>query len=293
MTFAIDLGQTTELLARFHRKLMDRQAPPWDDFDASAYDEETREHARRQWAGRAVAEYASTAHFAQLIHRLTLLGAPIELIGAATRLCQDECRHAELCARMADLLGGREDCPVGPERLSLRDGEPDALLAVYFTILEVCCFGEVLSVPMLRSMEIVADDPLAKAIVNIIGNDEEYHARFGWEALAALTDRLTDVQRARVQESLRISMGHFERVCIGSPEVIERLAGQEIEIAPRPGNLATLEDVEYAAIFYDTMQGEIMPKLADLGFDPQEAWRTRVVRSTHGGGGEVAAAGVD
>lgn len=284
--FPIDLAETTELLARFHRRLMDRQAPDWDSFEPESYDPATREHARREWAGRSVAEYASTAQFAQLIHRLTLVGAPVELIGAATRLVQDECRHAELCARMADLLGGRRGYDVPAFRLALHTDVEDHFLAIYRTILDVCCFGEVLSVPMLRSIELVAADPLAKTIANIIGNDEEYHARFGWEALTALTRKLDGERRVIIQEGLRESMGHFERICVGSPELIKRLAGEQIEIAEREGNLGTLTHLEYAAIFYDTMDGEIIPNLEALGFDAMAAWNSRLVPSS---GGEVAA----
>ena len=78
--FPVDLQPTTELIGRFHRTLMDRQHDLSWVFDESAYTLEELENARFQWSHRAVAEYESTAQFAQLLHRLTLLGAPLELL---------------------------------------------------------------------------------------------------------------------------------------------------------------------------------------------------------------------
>ena len=278
MHFDIDLSDTSPTLKRFHRKLMDRQALEWESFDGDAYDDETREHARVQWAGRAVAEYASAAQFARLLVLLTKVGAPLELIGAATRLIQDETRHADICARMADRLGGRSGYRVNSAGLRIFE-DADPWVAIYRTILEVCCFGEVLSVPMLRAIESCASDPLAQTVASIIGNDEEYHARFGWEALELLTPRLNAEQKTVIANALPDTMGGFEQVCVGSPELIASMAGVEIEIGPKTNNLGTLTDLEYAAIFYDTMDSEILPNLTSLGFDAIGAWRGRRVPS--------------
>lgn len=277
--FPIDLSTTTELIERFHRTLMDRRnRPEWEAFDPSVYPDELVAHARVQWAGRAVAEYHSTAQFGQLLHRLTCIGAPIELIGAATRLAQDECRHAELCARMADALGGRDRQDVPSRGLSLYDEGDDLWLQIAQTILSVCCMGETLSVPMLYALEQVSTDPLAETVSRIIAADEEYHARFGWEALTWLIPRLDDAQRDTIQRSLPVLLSHFEAVCASSPELLEQLAGEDVEIEPGDPahpNLGTLTNLQYAAIFYHTIEAEILPGLDALGFDALGAWQTR------------------
>ena len=279
MSFAIDLEPTTELLGRFHRTLIDRRVEvPWSAFDASSYSPALVEHARRHWAGRAVAEYQSTAQFAQLMHRLTLIGAPVELIGAATRLITDECRHAELCAKMADLLGGRLGYDVPARGMSILDEERDPWIAIAKTVLNVCCFGETLSIPMLEALTIVASDPTPQAIARQIASDEEYHSRYGWEVMTWLMPRLDDDQRARLKASLPPMLSHFERVCAGSPDMLEALAGQEIEIEPEDPNLGTLTDEQYAAIFYHTLDAQILPSLEALGFEALDAWRQRPLR---------------
>jgi hypothetical protein len=278
MSFSIDMGPTTELLARFHRTMMDRPRDlPWESFDAGDFDEVVVERARREWAHRSVAEYQSTAQFGQLLHRLTKVGAPVEMIGAATRLAVDECRHAELCARMADLLGGREGFDVPDAGLDLYEDIDDPWLAITMTILAVCCFGESLSIPMLESIHTVASAELPAEIAALIASDEEYHAHFGWEALTYLVARLDDRQRRAVEDRLPPLMGHFERVCSASPELLDELVGAELIIDEEEGNLGTLGRVQYAAIFYDTMETRILPTLSDLGFEAHTAWATRVV----------------
>lgn len=279
MSLPIDLTASTELLGRFHRTLMDRQAsPPLEQLDASKYPDELVEHARQQWAGRAVAEYQSTAQFSELLHRLCIWGAPIELIGAATRLATDECRHAELCARVADRLGGRHGHEVSEEGLSLYAEEADPLLAIYRTILSVCCFGETLSIPMLEAIEVVATDPICEQVAGVIAADETYHAHFGWEALELLDDRLEEEQRAQLQARLPGLFAHFEAACCGGLEALEALAETEVVIEPGDPdepNLGTLTDMQYAAIFYHVIETRLMPGLESLGFDPVQAWHER------------------
>lgn len=274
--FAIDLSTTSEILHRFHRTLMDRRQEIDWTFDADAYDPDYIETARRQWSQRAVAEYQSTAQFAQLLHRLTLVGAPIEMIGAATRLATDECRHAELCAKLADVLGGC-DAQITHRGLSMFEDVDGLATQCALTILTVCCFGETLSVPMLRALSVAATDPLAERVATIIAGDEEYHSRFGWEALSWFCGELDDARRREVESHLPGLFGHFEKICHASPSVFERLAGGEVTIEQAEDNLGTLPSDGYAAIFYSTVEETLLPGLRDLGFAARDAWNRRIV----------------
>ncbi|MFW5967207.1 MAG: hypothetical protein ACOCV2_06795 [Persicimonas sp.] len=274
--FAIDLGETTEVIGRFHRKLMDGRSIDWDAFELERYDEELREQARREWATRAVAEYYSTSQFSQLTHRLCRAGAPVELIGASTRLATDECRHAELCARVADLFGGRDDFEVEHEPLSKYDDLEDRWLAIAMTILELCCFGETISVPILRGMQVVSNDVVIERVAEIIASDEGYHMNFGWEALEWLVPRLDDEQRAAMRDALPELFANFEHVCGGGPDVLEELAGYELVVEEdTEPNPAVLTQKQYAGMFYHCVDQELMPRLNALGFDATSAWAER------------------
>ena len=278
--FAINRESTTEIIGRFHRTLMDRRDIDWEGLDPDNYDEQTREQARREWASRAVAEYYSTSQFSQLSHRLCALGAPVELIGASTRLSTDECRHAELCAMVADRLGGRQGYDVGDEQLSMFDDADDLWLAVYQSILQLCCFGETISVPILEAMHVVSNDPVIEEVAGIIAADEGYHMNFGWEALEWMTPKLDDEQRRAVRESLPRLVGSFEQVCRGGPEVLQQLAGEDlvVEEDDEP-NLGTLTDLQYAGIFYHCIEEDVLPRLQALGFDSRAIWEERLVHA--------------
>lgn len=275
--FAINLESTTEILERFHRKLMNRRELDWESLRGEDYQEGVRAQARREWSYRAVAEYYSTSQFGQLTHRLCLIGAPVELIGASTRLAMDECRHAELCARVADRLGGRQGYNVGEESLAVYNEMEDQFLATYLSILQLCCFGETLSVPVLRAMGVVTNHEVIEKICEIIGTDEGYHMNFGWEALTWMTPRLTEEQFHQARIRLPLMAAGFERVFRGGPEILEELAGRDLEIEEdEKPNLGSLNEWQYAGLFYFCMETEILPRLDALGFDAGLIWAERL-----------------
>lgn len=271
--FPITLTAEQPTLQQFHRALMDKgRGIDWS-FDPSLYTQEQLKRAGREWGQRAIAEYQSTAQFGQLLHRLTLLGAPLDMIGAATRLATDECRHAELCARLAEVLGGARP-EIGHKGLSLYDDE-ELAMACALSILTVCCFGETLSVPILRTLAIVATDPLAKRVATVIAGDEEYHSRFGWEAFAYFAQQMEAEQRDYIQGLLPTMFRQFEYTCHGSPKMLTTLAETELVFEEGERNLGTLPSEAYAGIFYATIEDTLFPRLEALHFDPERAWLQR------------------
>jgi len=97
------LADCSDALAAMHRGQIRRD--PWpaiEAFDRSAYPSELLESSAIQWAGRAQAEHGSVHQFTQVAHALCEARAPLEVLGAISRLITDEVRHAELCAAMAE-----------------------------------------------------------------------------------------------------------------------------------------------------------------------------------------------
>ncbi|HAA57545.1 MAG TPA: hypothetical protein DCE42_22455 [Myxococcales bacterium] len=272
-TFPIVYSAKQPTLTQFHRALMDKgRGVDWS-FTPEQYTNQQLAIAQSQWAQRAIAEYQSTAQFSQLLYRLTLLGAPLDMIGAATRLVTDECRHAELCANFSKIMGGG-DIDIAPETLSLYNEAP-LMMACAKSILTACCFGETLSVPVLRVLAEVSTDPLAKRISTVIAGDEEYHSRFGWEALTYFLQQMNATQKDDVQMLLPTLFRSFERSCHGSPEIFEQLVDTALTFEEGASNLGTLPSEGYAAIFYATVEDTLFPRFQALGLDPEEAWRTR------------------
>ncbi|MFO0632553.1 MAG: hypothetical protein U0168_06875 [Nannocystaceae bacterium] len=282
------LAPTTARLRRIHIDQVHR--PPWPDFaafDPSAWPLALRQAAAVQWAGRARAEHGSVQQFTQLAHALTHACAPLELHGALARLVTDEVRHAELCAQMAlvcDPQGERERAawlrwppPQEPWSPPPPPGaDPAAIFAwAAGAIAIACCLGETLSRPMLDAIATVATCPIAEAVARQIGRDEHLHAAFGWDALATLLPQLDDAGRNHVEASLARGLGALEHTtCCGIP--LAEVAGQQLEIVRTDvPNLGTLTDLQYAMIFYATVEGEIMPKLEALGLPAARLWSER------------------
>ncbi|MCA9706086.1 MAG: hypothetical protein KDK70_09585 [Myxococcales bacterium] len=282
------LATATERLARMHRAQVHRD--PWPDFsafDPERYDPVLRRAAAVQWAGRARAEHGSVHQFSIVAHTLCNARVPLHVLGALARLCTDEVRHAELCAEMAlacwpegrarEPAVFRWDRPLAPWPMppAVTD-DPRPLLAwAAEAILVSCCIGETLSRPMLEAIAVVATEPLADAVARQILRDEHLHATFGWETLGLLLPQLRDEDRAALERRMARAFGGVEATT-ACGIAVEQVVGQTLEIARGDApNLGTLDDEQYAMIFFGTMETEVLPQLQALGLDAQGAWRRR------------------
>ncbi len=286
------LADATATLGKIHVAQVHRE--PWpqpDAFDPARYPRALRRAAAVQWAGRARAEHGSVHQFAALTHAFAEARVPLHVLGALARLITDEVRHAELCAATALAMypEGIPDerrlfgwpVPKAPWRDAPRPsaGEGALLQWAAEAVLVANCIGEELSRPMLDALALVATDPLPESVCRQILRDEHLHATFGWEVLGWLMPRLDEEGRAAVQRRLARSLGGFERstACgIGVAEVAESSITIERTTDPeREPNLGTLTDMQYAMIFYATLESDIFPRLRDLGLDPEAAWAAR------------------
>ena len=278
------LGAAEGSLGAMHRAQVRRD--PWPDFAAferERYPLELRRAAAVQWAGRARAEYGSVHQFSQVTHALACGRVALPLLGGLSRLITDEVRHAEICAAMAlacDPEASEHTRRFPPPRTAWprppQGDEREPLLAwAAGAILIACCLGETLSRPMLEAIALQATDPLAEGVARQILRDEHLHATFGWEALEALLPELGASSREQLQEQLTRALGAFERTtACGIP--VEDLVGREVAVgAGEEPNLGTLSDEHYAAIFFATIEQEILPRFAELGFDARAAWAAR------------------
>ncbi len=260
---------------------------PWPDFaafDRAAYDEPMRRAAAVQWAGRARAEHGSVHQFTQIGHALANACAPLHLLGAIARLVTDEVRHAELCAEMAHacwpegLAAGDPvfgwPPPTAPWRAPPSEGAAAIERWAAEAIAVACCLGETLSRPMLEAIAVVTTCPVAEACARQILRDEHLHATFGWEALGWLLPRLDDAARTSLQACIAHAFAGLQATTacgIG----VEQVSGKELEIVRGAPNLGTLTDLQYAMIFYATIEQEILPALDELGLDGAAAWSRR------------------
>lgn len=280
------LANVTVRLGSIHRAQVQRDGwPDFAGFDRARYDATMRRAAAVQWAGRARAEYGSVQQFSGLAHALANVRAPLQWQGALARLVTDEVRHAELCAQMAHACWpeGRDaepavfawPPPVMPWR-ALPLGEPAAAVWSWAAeaIAVACCIGETLSRPMLEAIAVVTTDPVAEACARQILRDEHLHATFGWETLGELVGRLDAEARASLQRCIARALAGFQSSTACGIEVAD-VANSTLDIVRGPANLGTLADLQYAMIFYGTIESEVLPGFDRVGLDGARAWAER------------------
>jgi hypothetical protein len=286
------LGGAREKLEKIHEKQVHRDGwPDFAAFDPARYPESLRRPASRQWMRRANEELGSYYEFSTLARALAGARAPVQMLGALSRLITDEVRHAELCGTMARVVWpeGETSAPDAfrwfepklpfeePPPIGAKDDVEPVHRWAADAILCSCCIGETLSRPLFESVATVCTDETSSAVLRQILRDEHLHATFGWEALAELLPRLGKASRAWLQKRLAERLGAFELGAVHGV-TLEELAGKELVVEPgdpaKP-NLAILDSRTYAMIFYATIESEILPRFAELGFDATGAWAAR------------------
>ena len=146
-----------------------------------------------QWRENGRTEHASVAAFAQLSLELMGLGAPPELLAAASADALDEIRHAELCFSLARALDGASMGPQGfPEaqrasRLSKNRGRALVELAVESLIDGALLEG--FSARLIAQLVGRCEDPATREVLRALAADEGRHAKHGWDVVAWCLDQ--------------------------------------------------------------------------------------------------------
>jgi hypothetical protein len=178
------------------------------------------------WQKIACLEHASVASFARTILQLMACGAPAELLHQTTRAMQDEVRHTQLAATLAECYGapagGPGAFPLGGDMSTLND--PGEVLE---HIIREACVDETLAAAEVAVANELATDEPTREVLAIISEDEANHAALGWKTLSWLLQRYPELlQQAGVifQQALASK--------VWPPDAIE-----EVHIASTGGKL--------------------------------------------------------
>jgi hypothetical protein len=176
---------------------------------AGARDEEWANRSR-SWGRDGLAEHASVASFARLVLDLLAVGAPAELVAAASRAQAEEIEHARLCFSLASAYAGR---PVGPGPLpeaALGDRRPlDRALRLRQLAVESLrdgCWGEQRSADELAARAAVETDPAVRAVLERLAADEQRHADLGWRIVEHCLAEDPSVRPAILEESFALEV---------------------------------------------------------------------------------------
>ncbi len=227
--------------------------------------DEERAMAARTWRGRMVNEHVSAQVFAGLIPQAMRATLPPGLQAELPRAIADEYRHAEQCAAVVVALGHDPVAPLPPIQPLPTHDDVGPLEGFLRNCVSVGCLSETIAVSIIRAEHAELEGtPLGELLGSILA-DEVQHARLGWTVLGLLAPRLDDEARVRLSDYL-----------------VDALLHQlEYEIPKLPVNIGLRAEVGLAgvcdgsqarALFFDTIETVIVPKLCEAGLDAERAW---------------------
>ncbi|WP_106393822.1 hypothetical protein [Enhygromyxa salina] len=243
---------------RYRRMRPEVEAMPWDDFDASVYEEDVLLMARGAWTRAAFQEHRTAAATLLSLRAMVEARAPLDLIGFATRFPQDELVHVELCARMAGALGGGTNILHRPQEL-IRDplSSLSPLMRAADIVVRLYCVGEAVSIPLLRGAWHAAKHPLPKAILGTIVRDEAAHGTFGFWFLDWALPLLSPGERAELANSAERAIAPIEQLW---HEIAQGAAPQpDSEAHP----LGWMHSDTYLEMAHAAMQSQVLTPLRD------------------------------
>ncbi|HEY2030740.1 MAG TPA: hypothetical protein VGH20_16195 [Myxococcales bacterium] len=182
---------------RRYRKLRpDLLRMPWEELSSDGAPPEVIAAARLGWTRAALQEYASADAQALMLRWLVRARAPLDLSAVASRFSLDELAHAELCARVAERLGGGATIPHCEEVLyATGKASQEAELEAARQVVWNCCVSESWSHAILTAVWTAEKHPLLREVRGRIAKDEAAHAQFGWIYLDWLLPDLTPEHR--------------------------------------------------------------------------------------------------
>jgi hypothetical protein len=251
------LGGPTE--RRYRKQRPEVEALPWGTLEPERHSEIDLADARGHWTVAAFQEQRTAAACAETVRALLACRAPIDLVGVASRFPLDEVVHVEMCARVAEELGGGAPILFDPCRLApAPDRDDPPLLQSAEMIVAAYCVGEAFSVPILRGTWHATRQPLLKAILGIIVRDEAAHGAFGWTFLDWAGDELRP---------------HADRLALVARLAIEEFTAQHKQIAEMAegdagAELGWMEPTPYLQLSRRVMVEHVVRPLQRRGINP-------------------------
>lgn len=211
------------------------------------------ERLAAHWTEIGLYEHASVASFARFILQLLAVGAPADLVSAASAALADEVEHARVCFALASVYGG---AGVGPGPLpQAHDGGVVGLAAITAAVIREACVGETLSALEVREAAARAEDAGLRRLLNKIADDEQRHAELGWRFVRwALAQMDADGQaQARAEFTAAIAGAEAEATRLIDEPAAPELRAHGVVDAPLRG-----------VVWRDGLAGLVRPSAAGL-----------------------------
>lgn len=239
---------------------------PWDTLDPARYPAELVRRARRSWTENAFNEYCTFTVMGQMLQALGEAQAPVDLWRMASRFPEEEVVHVELCARVAERLGGLWPRTFDPSHIALPlDPSLPPRQRATELVVRLCCVGEAFSLPMLAGAMRSAAHPVSRAVLTTIVEDEALHGRFGYLYLGWAAPELGRAERDRLgkaaSETLAIYAPLWQRL---QSRVTDGVTSEGFSIE-HVHELGWLESTAYRALALETIERSVQAPLARYG----------------------------
>jgi len=229
-----------------------------------------RESAIATWRGRMVNEHGSARVFEGLARQIEGAGLGAGLADACAGFAAEERRHGVLCGAVVEALGGEAVATALVETPLPLHADVSPLEGVLRNLLSVSCLSETVAVALIGAERLAMPEGELRELLTSILADEVGHARFGWGLVSQHVPSMEAGAKARLGAYLRVALGHLEQ---------HELAHLPLSACPPPEGaaLGLCSGGEARQLFFDTVEGVIVPRLTALGLPAEEAWRRRVV----------------
>ncbi len=218
------------------------------------------------WKGRMVNEHISSRVFAALLPQLMRAGVSPRWQATVADAISEELSHGRQCAAVVTALGGDAIAEVALLEEVPEHADACAVEAALRNLLSISCLSETVAVALIGAERLRSGVPtIEKTLANIL-SDEVRHARMGWSILEELSGSLDEAVRHRLNRYLVVAFRHL---------LAHELAHLPKAASPseRAEAVGVCDGYEGRALFFDTVQTVIVPRLQMLGFEAQAAWQ--------------------
>jgi rubrerythrin len=180
----------------------------WVDLHPEQYSEAQRDAARMYWSRRAWSEYGAISESPALQIRFCHERCPPDMALFFSIRSQEESRHAEVCYRMAEALGGYFEQPAAAAYQGsvathgIRKIALDPEVSLEGTIAALVCAAEEIAFDVFRHIIEIATNPVARQIARMILRDETRHCAFGWAFLEQRMPQLSPAEKDVVRNAV-------------------------------------------------------------------------------------------
>lgn len=227
----------------------------WGDLHPEQFDDSHLRAARMYWSRRAWGEYGAISESPALQIRFCQEHCVPDMALFFSIRSQEEARHAEVCFRMAEALGGYFEEPAATAfqgsvaTHGIRKMALDPSISLEGTIAALVCAAEEIAFDVFRHLVDITANPVARQVTKMILRDEVRHCAFGW---AYMEQRMPQLSAAELDGVRQAVITMIEKVELNgyhsswlAPETPASAAEVEVDrLTWEAGLGATTEELE-------------------------------------------------